>query len=1171
MKTRLIYISTFLLLNTFTASALDNISLNSAMPNSEVRVTAAQEIRLLPGFTANAANGGTFHAKIGAPGEVYPLSLLPQTEPSQDRNFIHTRTYQSADAMQYLDQIQYYDGLGRPDELVLRGITPAGSDLASLTEYDAFGRAYKQWLPAPVSSLSGAEGGFVTPATLQNAAQSYYTDSRPFAETVFENSPLNRIEQQKGAGAAWDNKSVKTDYGTNGSEVPYFTVNAAGQLERNGNYPANNLYKTTTTDEDGKTTAEYKDKLGRVVMTMSGTDVKTVYVYNDLGQLAFVLPPLAVDGLSANAAIADNNDVLKRYAYLYKYDERGNAVEKRLPGCEPVYMVYDKSNRLILSQDGNQRTQQQWTVTKYDPLGRIAYTGTLPRNQSRTDLKNILDPLIITEQFVGASGFNNTGYTCGYFINEITPIAVNYYDSYAFLDLNTAQKPSLTYTTKAGFGEQYPNAKGLQTGSRVYLLDNSGNYLATAMYYDQKGQMIQSRAINHLNGFDFSYNAYNFAGQITKTQHDHTASNQSAISETYSYGYDHAGRQTAISYQLGNNPTITLAANTYDELGRLSQKKRHSGQDTETAQYNIRNQPTKLTSGSFEQKLYYNTNLPNEATAQFNGNISASTWTYDGLTQRYIYNYDALNRLTMAQFRDDGNFVWNLTWGEEFFGYDKLGNIISLMRLSNNGLTDLLTMNYEGNQVMSIYDAAGSQNLYNMKEYHDYNTTGNDFAYDANGNMTKDLDRKIVTIQYNMLNLPDIVQFSDGNQIRNLYSADGKKLKTDYYTQVTNLAEPITEGNIMQPNPATSEHTGTVYIGGIEYEIDNNITSLKRISNPEGYFADNKFHYYRRDHLGNNREVWRSDGQTVQRTQYYPSGLPWASNADDKPGEQPYKYNGKEFVEMHGLDEYDSEFRWYYPAIARTTTLDPHAESYYSLSPYSWLAGRLANAIDPNGRDVYMLFYTISDKRFKSAAETRQREIESMKGFDKAKDHVYIQEMGDLGTLSDRVTNIVQNATDNGYGKTVETSFWSHTGYDGPRADYATSNGKQLDDDLGYNQMNPKDWSNINFNFDTKNSIAAFYGCNSYSFAEKFLDYQPNVAFSAGQGGSAGPSYSTDKFDDVSRWRSLSIFSTSKNVYYGTRDNGLFYGPVVYSRKLDYFLTRGNASIINGAVQNIRK
>ena len=90
----------------------------------------------------------------------------------------------------------------------------------------------------------------------------------------------------------------------------------------------------------------------------------------------------------------------------------------------------------------------------------------------------------------------------------------------------------------------------------------------------------------------------------------------------------------------------------------------------------------------------------------------------------------------------------------------------------------------------------------------------------------------------------------------------------------------------------------------------------------------------------------------MQRTQYYPSGLPWKSNSGDNPGEQPYKYGGKEFVEMHGLDEYDSEARWYYPAIMRTTTMDPLAEKYYDISPYAWCANNPVRFVDPDGRKL---------------------------------------------------------------------------------------------------------------------------------------------------------------------------------------------------------------------------
>lgn len=253
-------------------------------------------------------------------------------------------------------------------------------------------------------------------------------------------------------------------------------------------------------------------------------------------------------------------------------------------------------------------------------------------------------------------------------------------------------------------------------------------------------------------------------------------------------------------------------------------------------------------------------------------------------------------------------------------------------------------------------------------------------------------------------------------------------------------------------------------------------------------------------------------------------------------------------------------------------SIDPHCEKYYWISPYAYCLNNPIKFIDPDGKDVYMLFYATSDARFKSAAETRQREIENMKGFDPKKDHVYIQEIGDLGTLGDRVNSMVSDAEKNGYGMTMEASFWSHAGSEnGPRSDAMTS-GDFATTDGGKNQLKDEGWSRINFNFDKESSIAAFYGCNSASFAANFFDLQPSVAFTAGQGGSAGPSYSTDKFDDVSGWKGFRAFRTSKNVYYGTRSDGNFIGPTVYNRK-DRFendnISKGNAIIIKGKLQNV--
>ncbi|MDR1544933.1 MAG: hypothetical protein LBS50_11145 [Prevotellaceae bacterium] len=221
----------------------------------------------------------------------------------------------------------------------------------------------------------------------------------------------------------------------------------------------------------------------------------------------------------------------------------------------------------------------------------------------------------------------------------------------------------------------------------------------------------------------------------------------------------------------------------------------------------------------------------------------------------------------------------------------------------------------------------------------------------------KYLDRNILQIQYNLLNLPSEIIFENGHKIFNIYAADGRKLESMYLTQRTLTFDPLeqTIGDVSN----ISEIHGSHYFGNIEYEYSNlhqrQEPKLLRIHNAEGYYSDNQYYYYRKDHLGNNREVWRAaDNKTVQVTHYYPSGMPWATTeAENHPSEQPYKMNGCEFLEDYGLDVTDLGNRETYNTINRFTSMDRFCEKFPWQSPYVVAGNNAVNFVDLQGDSAW--------------------------------------------------------------------------------------------------------------------------------------------------------------------------------------------------------------------------
>ena len=447
---------------------------------------------------------------------------------------------------------------------------------------------------------------------------------------------------------------------------------------------------------------------------------------------------------------------------------------------------------------------------------------------------------------------------------------------------------------------------------------------------------------NLLSGYDITSTVYTFSDKPSGVSHTHTASGKSTRTEVYTYTYDHADRISKVRHSLGGT-SITLYDATYDNFGRLLTKQYHGTSTNKlTYAYNLRSWLTGISGTCFTQNLYYNTGV---GTAKYNGSISSMTWKSgnESTVRGYKFTYDGLDRVLNATYGETASISTNANrFSENVTGYDKNGNIKSLQRYGQTGasaygLIDNLTFTLNGNQLSRVDDAVMASAYGGGFEFKDGVKQVGEYTYDANGNLTKDLNKGITDIQYNCLNLPSAVTFSDGSTITYVYAADGTKLRT-----------------VHKIGGAT---TTTDYCGNVVYENG----AQKLLITEEGYItlSDNKYYYYLKDHQGNNRVVINQSGAVEETNHYYLFGGVFASSTST----QPYKYNSKEYDTKKGLNWYDYGARHYDAVLGRFMTVDPLAEKYYSESLYTYCYSNPINCIDPNGKDgIYIAFpdYKIS-------------------------------------------------------------------------------------------------------------------------------------------------------------------------------------------------------------------
>jgi RHS repeat-associated protein len=768
----------------------------------------------------------------------------------------------------------YLDGTGKPVQQNLWQVSPNNQrDIISVDVYDRQGRTPTEYLPY-VSSLNN--GAYKTsPLTEQ---QSYYNNgtadkvtdsSHPYAKTIFEKSPLGRITEQGGVGPQWQpgsGHSNLTSYSNNMANEAWLfkSIGAAASY-----YGVNELTKFESTDPDQKKTQTFIDKAGRTILTRTQLDetingtlvpwLETYYIYNELGNIRFILPPKGVAALKSATWVL-SQAIVDQHAHQFVYDSRGRLIEKKVPGQAWIYYCYDRLDRLILVQDGFLRGQNKWTYIKYDRRGRPVMQGlyTNTTHTTRAAIQtNVVDPLFAVDanKHYEERGTAAHGYTNQVFPTSGTEVlTVNYYDTYDFDNNGT---DDYGYVTQSLANENTPATTvfGLPTGSKRIVLGTS-TWLYNYIFYDKKGRLIQSRSNNHLSTAidNLVTVVYDFEGKATIKKTYHNAGAGKITTVIIKYAYDHMGRLTNV-YQNNNSASADqlIARYEYNELGQLVDKKLHNTSGSNFLQsvdfrYSIQGWLTSINNSQLnsdgvkndETNDYFGMEFIYEAAESglsngnyFNGNISAVKWKGIGSgagaadQTSYKFTYDKANRLktSVSQMHTGSAWTKEVNGLNESTTYDVNGNILSLQRNQRkhqlvglvasytNETIDNLTYTYSAtilDQLTKVEDTSG-----NTSGFKNGSTASVEYTYDSNGNLLSDLNKGVSSVVYNFLGKPTQINFSDGRKIDYIYDASGSKLSMKTYQGTAVLS-------------TTDYVDGFVYDGGV----------LDFFSSPEGRVAN---------------------------------------------------------------------------------------------------------------------------------------------------------------------------------------------------------------------------------------------------------------------------------------------------------------------------------------------
>ena len=888
------------------------------------------------------------------------FSVPVQAQDKVGSNIV-TRTMLSADGTKQIEQRVYDNGLG---DIIQEVQSYPGSSLPSLVvhhEYDEYRRKTKSWLPVISSG-----NDFISGNRIATLAKSQYSDNSPFSRIVYDDFLPSEPSKQYKEGAQWQDSDKKT-------AITYSEYVGMGLYVYKDEYmhtsPNVKYLCTHTVDEDGSPVTEYTDLNGKLLISETSIG-KTFYVYNGLGDISYVIPPALSKYIISNFGdasndVPDTDEMMQKYAYIYRYDNQRHCTYKKLPGCNPIIYIYDKAGNCILSQDGYQRQRGWWTYSIPDKFGRPCISGICKYTRSSAE------PL--HSVFVYAEYNGNSATTGGYTINNLSLrnlvlYTAKYYDNYSFIGRHGVPS-SLTASDVSGFSIDTSIKHGMQTGSTTAILNKEGvsGYMYSAIYYDSKYNVSQVKSTNHLGGTDITCTSYSYTGKPLEVKVLHTADNTGTVEVNTAYTYDGADRKDSYTFSVAHGEPAESITQTYeyDELGRLIRNNRQGKSNVNLDikyEYDLHGWLKEISTRNFSEELFYADGLGSPC---YNGNISSVKWKdkTSSTTKGYKFFYDDANRLTQGIYGEGDALTSNKDRFSESVEYDEEdGNIKTILRYgkissTSYGQMDKLTLGYDGYKLKDVSEALKDHDFAGSFEYKQ--AKGSQYKYNKGGSLIADKSRDIAFILHDYNNNPQKIYFMNGNVTKYVYSGSGQKLRVVHYTAKPNITRnfgtrpaDLTPAQILYADSTDYLLDGSLILKNGKIEkclFDGGYALAKSTSSTTDRFS---IYYYNQDHLGNNREVESKLGTVVQVTNYYPFGAPFVENSSySNPDRQPYKYNGKELDLMHGLNTYDYGARQYDPILMKWDRVDKMCEKKPWQSPYTYGRNNPLRFIDPDGND----------------------------------------------------------------------------------------------------------------------------------------------------------------------------------------------------------------------------